>query len=212
MRRDQAGGDPETEDPAKATGEIMARRIEIEAESGIGGVESPRPARPRTAWSVLRLVLFALGGLVVLVGVALLLAPSTLKLEAKVVVAQPIDQVWEFLAEPANLARWDRSVAKVVPTSAGPPDVGYAFDTFAPPRGKETEGQRRSYRVLELQPGRSGRILRTDSRVFQTALWTFRLEPAFPGTRISSQKRALSTDLQYLARALAAADPRRPDQ
>ena len=49
-----------------------------------------------------------------------------------VIVERSQRQVDAFFAEPANLAKWDRSVAQVIPTSTGETAVGFTFDTIAP--------------------------------------------------------------------------------
>src|SRR5262245_38381716 len=60
-----------------------------------------------------------------------------------VVVARSVADVAAFVDQPSNLARWDRSVARVEPTSPGATAVGFTFDTIAP------SGMRMSYRIAE---------------------------------------------------------------
>jgi ligand-binding SRPBCC domain-containing protein len=54
------------------------------------------------------------------------------RLQSEIVVERTNEQVWRFFSDPANLARWDRSVARVVVTSREPFGVGSTFDTIAP--------------------------------------------------------------------------------
>jgi hypothetical protein len=47
-----------------------------------------------------------------------------MRLKASIVVPQTNEQVWRFFEDYSNLAKWDRSVAQVVPTSPAPFGVG----------------------------------------------------------------------------------------
>lgn len=55
-----------------------------------------------------------------------------MRFESDIVVERSLSDVASFFDEPTNLARWDRSVARVEPTSAGGAAVGFTFDTIAP--------------------------------------------------------------------------------
>ena len=137
-----------------------------------------------------------------------------------VVVERSQRQVAAFFAEPANLARWDRSVAQVIPTSAGPTAVGFTFDTIAP------SGLRMSYRITEHVPEQRTSIALERSPMFREALWGMNYQTVPAGTRIRcdvtftlrprywlliiplllTQRRALRRDLTFLKVAIEAYD------
>ena len=133
-----------------------------------------------------------------------------------VFIKKDVPHVYRFFIEPENLAKWDRSVAKVVRTSPGPPAVGTTFDTIGPaPPGKA--GLKTSYKVLRLEVDRRMEVLVTDSNLFKDAVWEFSLEPKDGGTIVHCatefslkfkyalfapllllNKNAISRDLGYL--------------
>ena len=143
-------------------------------------------------------------------------APSALHFESDIVVERSSRDVAEFFDEPSNLAKWDRSVARVEPTSTGHTAVGFTFDTIAP------TGLRMSYRITEHEPERQSTIELVSSRMFRTAVWRMRYDPVPGGTRITcavdftlrplyfflvvplvmTQRRALARDLSYLKAAI----------
>ncbi len=107
-------------------------------------------------------------------------------LEAAIVVPQTNEQVWRFFEDPANLAKWDRSVAQVVSTSPEPFGVGSTFDTIAPARKSSgKEGLRMSYRTAEYAPSHQVRIQLTYSPIFSSADWIMTTETAAEGVRIT---------------------------
>lgn len=110
-------------------------------------------------------------------------------LQANIVVGQTNDQVWSFFNELSNLARWDRSVARVIPTSPEPYGVGSTFETIAPVRKSRSlkEGLRMSYRVTSYVPNRMFRCLLTNSSMFTSAEWTMTTEDVAEGVRITCQ-------------------------
>jgi hypothetical protein len=55
-----------------------------------------------------------------------------MQLGVSMTVRQTPEQVWEFLAFPPNAARWDRSVAEVIPQTDGPVGEGYEAITVSP--------------------------------------------------------------------------------
>jgi hypothetical protein len=95
-----------------------------------------------------------------------------------VVVERSQRQVAAFFDEPENLAKWDRSVAKVVPTSDGTTAVGFTFDTIAP------SGLRMSYRITEHVPEEWTSIALENSPMFREAVWRMAYETVPIGTRI----------------------------
>ena len=136
--------------------------------------------------------------------------------EAYVDVDRSPNAVAAFFEVPQNLARWDRSVARVESTTTAGPADGVAFDTVAP------SGLRMSYRVTEHVPGRHWTIDLVSSRMFRTAIWGMRCDPTATGSRITcvvdftlrplysflaiplllTQRKALAHDLESLKAAI----------
>ena len=51
-----------------------------------------------------------------------------MRLECTIVIHRKAEEVWRFLAEPSNLAKWDRGVAAVEAKDANAPaGVGFEF-------------------------------------------------------------------------------------
>jgi hypothetical protein len=110
-------------------------------------------------------------------------------LQAAIVVASTNEQVWSFFNELSNLAKWDRSVAQVIPTSSESFGVGSTFDTIAPvskARARQ-EGMRTSYRITEYVPHYQMHIRNTSSRLFTFAEWIMTSEAISDGVRITCQ-------------------------
>jgi len=110
------------------------------------------------------------------------------RMQSEITVRRSNDEVWRFFSDPANLARWDRSVARVVVTSSEPFGVGSTFDTIAPTRkSSRKEGMRMSYRITDHAPLHYVKILLTDSSMFAHAEWTMSTDPSTEGVRITCQ-------------------------
>jgi hypothetical protein len=103
-------------------------------------------------------------------------------LESSIIVGQSPPKVWAFFADPQNLARWDRSVERVVQTSAVPVGVGFTFDTYGP--ATDGAGFRSSYEVTEYRPGEYVWVDLMNSKWFSRARWLTAVEPSGVGTRI----------------------------
>ncbi len=99
------------------------------------------------------------------------------------VVNRSAGEVFRFMMEPQNLARWDRSVAKVVKTSSAPVGVGTTFDTIGP-AAPGTEGLRTSYEAFRIETNRRLDVRVTRSNLFRTAVWCIQLEPLGEATRL----------------------------
>lgn len=110
-------------------------------------------------------------------------------LQAAIVVARTNEQVWSFFYELSNLAKWDRSVAQVIPTSSEPFGVGSTFDTIAPVRRSRPgkAGVRTSYRITEYVPNHRVNIRLTNSRMFTYAEWIMSTDDVAEGVRITCQ-------------------------
>ncbi|GAA5015872.1 SRPBCC family protein [Actinopolymorpha pittospori] len=104
------------------------------------------------------------------------------RLSSHTVVSLSRDRVWEFFVDPHNLARWDRSVGRVEPTTAAPMGTGYTFDTISP--GPDGEATRSSYRIEDFTPPHGARVDLVGSPQFQRASWHTKLEPVAGGTRV----------------------------
>lgn len=119
-------------------------------------------------------------------------------LKGSIVVNQTNDQVWRFFSQPSSLAKWDRSVERVIVTSADPLGVGSTFDTIAPSRTvrADKEGLRMSYRVTEYVPNHQYKALLMHSPMFKYAEWTMTTDDVPEGVRITCQVD-LSVRLQY---------------
>lgn len=100
-------------------------------------------------------------------------------LQSKILVEQDIEQVTKFFYEPTSLAKWDRSVAEMVPTSSSGSSVGSTFDTIAP------SGMRMNYEIIEFESERSVKIKLNNSKMFKTAIWHFQFTHVGSGTEIS---------------------------
>lgn len=118
--------------------------------------------------------------------------------QASIVVAQTNEQVWSFFSDLSNLAKWDRSVAQVVPTSPEPLGVGSTFETMAPvpTSGSRKEGLRMSYCITEYRPNRQVVARLTHSRMFTCAEWIMATEPLATGVRITCHLQ-YSVNLRY---------------
>jgi len=103
-------------------------------------------------------------------------------LEASILVRRPPSEVWAFLENPFNLPRWDRSVKRVVVTSAAPAGVGCTFDTFGP--STKTDGARSSYLVTEYRSGEYVWVDLINSRLFSRARWLTAIQSCPDGTNV----------------------------
>ena len=97
-------------------------------------------------------------------------------LQSKLKVNYTIDQVTNFFYEPSSVAKWDRSVAQMIPTSTPVTAVGSTFDTIAP------SGMRMNYEVIEFDSERSVKIQLHNSKMFKKAVWHFQFDPINTGT------------------------------
>ncbi len=100
-------------------------------------------------------------------------------LQSKILVEQNIEQVTAFFYEPSSLAKWDRSVAEMIPTSSAENAVGSTFDTIAP------SGMKMNYEIIEFNSGRSVKIQLNNSKIFRKAIWHFEFEPIGKKTQVT---------------------------
>lgn len=145
-----------------------------------------------------------------------------MRFRAEITVPRSSAEVAAFFENPHNLARWDRSVARVEPHSSSPAAVGFTFDTVAP------SGMRMTYRITEHEPGHKTTIELVASSTFKRAVWYMSYDPVPAGVRIGCvvqfrlraryalliipllmlQRGALRRDLQQLKAAIEQAYPR----
>ena len=140
--------------------------------------------------------------------------------QSDIVVERSRHAVTTFFEDPQSLVMWDKSVAKIEPTSSGTAAVGFSFDTIAP------NGQRLSYRITEHEPGRQSTIELMPSKMFKRAIWVMRYHQLTSGTRVTcevdftlrphylflllplvlTQRKALARDMASLKSAIEAND------
>jgi hypothetical protein len=132
------------------------------------------------------------------------------------VVKQTIEQVWEFLANPLNSNKWDKSVARVILPESGFTGIDCVVDTVSP------SGMQQSFIITEFQSPNYFKFQLLKSSMFKNADLSFFIEKVVDGTRITheinitllprsfylypilllTQKRALRRDMKYLRNAL----------
>ena len=151
-----------------------------------------------------------------------------MRLKSSILIERPLQQVWQFLEDPANVTKWDRGVASVEETSSSPRGVGFEFDTIAPANLKLPDQGRMSYRIQEvdLPAGRCVVELTSrtgNARFFKSAAWHFDMKPAATGVWLTCtavfklrlryiflaiplglKRNAISTDLKFLKEAIEA--------
>lgn len=104
-----------------------------------------------------------------------------MELKASIEVRQNLDEVWEFVANPANSPKWDRSIASVKVTTNGPFNVGSAVETISP------NGMEQSWKVKDFVPNQTLRFVLLESTYFKYAELTFVLTSTPKGTLIDHQ-------------------------
>jgi carbon monoxide dehydrogenase subunit G len=113
-----------------------------------------------------------------------------MQLSSHIVINRTPDQVWAFLGDPANVAKWDRGVAKVVETSPAQRGVDFEFETIAHEELHLPDQGRMSYRISEANP-KAGRCVveltskTGNARFFRKAAWRFEAQPAELGTLLT---------------------------
>ena len=113
-------------------------------------------------------------------------------LESSIVIRRQPEQVWSFLANVANIPKWDRGVAGIQRATSEPMGVGSEFDTVADPAARDdaqSQG-RMSYRIADVDPDQHRCTVQLTSRdgnarFFKTAAWTFRAVAAPDGTLLT---------------------------
>jgi carbon monoxide dehydrogenase subunit G len=112
-----------------------------------------------------------------------------MRLESTIVIRRKSEEVWRFLTEPSNLAKWDRGVAMVEMSDANAPvGVGLEFTTVGHAGSKPDRGRMR-YQVTEADPGQKDFCVELTSRTgnarfFRAAQWHMRVQDAPEGSRV----------------------------
>jgi len=123
-------------------------------------------------------------------------------LESTIVIRRESEEVWRFLTEPSNLAKWDRSVAMVeMPDANVPAGVGFEFTTVGH-AGNGPDRGRMTYRLKAADPAQKDYCVELTSRTgnarfFSSAQWHIRVEDAPEGSRV-----LCSTDFRLRVRYL----------
>ena len=113
--------------------------------------------------------------------------------ESSIVIRRPCEEVWEFLGDISNIAKWDRGVSRAEPIGQSVPGVGFEFETFAYPKGSDVKGEwgRMSYRITQIDPVCRSTAVELTSRTgnakyVRSGVWYFRAEEAPEGARVFS--------------------------
>lgn len=147
-----------------------------------------------------------------------------MRLEARIAVQRPPEQVNAYLGDISNVQKWDRGVGSVRALN-NLEGVGFEFETLG--RGPSPERARMVYRVVEATPhGSTTALISRDgnARFFRSALWRFRVTATECGSLIVctaefrlrrrylilaplfySMKGAIERDLRQLKEKLEAA-------
>ncbi|MBI1184176.1 hypothetical protein GC194_07885 [bacterium] len=133
-----------------------------------------------------------------------------------IIVEQTVEQVWEFLSNPLNSSKWDRSIDQVVLPETGFTGLGCQVDTIAP------SGMRQSFIITRFEPPNFFEFKLLKSSMFKVGELSFLIEKVDAGTKVThainirfhlrslflypifllTSKRALGADLEYLRKSL----------
>lgn len=139
-----------------------------------------------------------------------------MRLTSVINVEQTVEQVWEFLSNPLNSNKWDKSIDHVILPESGFTGLGCKVETVAP------SGMRQSFVITEYAPPHFFKFRLLKSSMFKVADLSFLMEKVNKGTRITHEinfklhfrslflypiflftsKKALGADLEYLKNAL----------
>ena len=112
-------------------------------------------------------------------------------LQSKLQVDYTVDQVTNFFYHPSSLAKWDKSVAQMIPGSVSETVTGSTFDTIAP------SGMKMNYEIIEFDSERSVKIKLNNSKMFKKAVWHFQFDPIGTKTEITCHVY-FTTRLQFI--------------
>lgn len=113
-----------------------------------------------------------------------------MQLSSDILIERTPQQVWAFLGDPANVAKWDRGVASVEEKPSTSRGVGFEFDTLAHDQRNLSDRGRMSYRIRELDTVHGICVVELTSttgnaRFFKSAAWHFQVRPEGTGSRLT---------------------------
>ena len=109
-----------------------------------------------------------------------------MRLQSSIVIRRAPEEVGQFLADIANIEKWDRGVGSAKALSDSP-GVGFEFETLGRSDSQwvKPEKARMAYRITSADSNRCTVALTSsngNARFFKTAQWHFRLLPAPEGS------------------------------
>lgn len=115
---------------------------------------------------------------------------SPMRLQSQIVIRRSPEDVGRFLGDISNISKWDRGVGEAKPNSNTPLQVGSEFETIAPAGlgGNTSHRGRMGYRIAEIGNDYCKVQLTNadgNARLFKTAEWMFRAEPAGENTLLT---------------------------
>ncbi len=149
-----------------------------------------------------------------------------MELISSIAIDCPPERVWAFLDDPANVARWDRGVARVEQSTTAPRGVGFEFDTIAHESLNLPDQGRMSYRITTIDPSSHRCVVQLTSRTgnaryFVSAEWRFEVDSLDEGSRLTCtaafilrrryfllapllylKRNAILMDLEFLKKAI----------
>jgi len=126
---------------------------------------------------------------------------TPMRLESSIVIRRAPEEVGRFLADIANIQKWDRGVGSSRAIS-GSPGVGFEFDTLGrsdSPSAKP-EKARMTYRIIRAEADSCTIALTSSSgnaRFFKTAQWHFHLSSS-PGGSLLTCCADFTLRLRYI--------------
>ena len=105
-------------------------------------------------------------------------------LESRILVETSLENVWKFLEDPQNLAKWDHSVDHIEITSSSENLNELTFDTDGP-ASKEKDGFITSYKIGEIRKGEFIDIIVTKANLFSKGVWRMATEQINDKTKIN---------------------------
>ncbi|MGH9623118.1 MAG: SRPBCC family protein [Bryobacteraceae bacterium] len=101
-----------------------------------------------------------------------------MQLSSDIVINKSREEVWSFLAEPRNIAKWDRGVKAVEIDNATLSGEGLEFTTVGCDASAPNQG-RMTYRIGQPDQEADSRVDLTsregNARYFKSAYWSFRV-------------------------------------
>lgn len=123
-----------------------------------------------------------------------------MQLATNIVVNKSKEEIWGFLAEPQNIAKWDRGVKAVEPGKVAlPSEECFEFTTVGYDAAAPNQG-RMSYRIGQMDPEGGCRVDLIshggNARYFKSAYWLFRVQQLESGSKRSRIECSVHFDLR----------------